>query len=143
MPTALCLHAARPLAAPRPALAAGRAAARPPPPRRQRGRLAAAAAAEDSTPSDAEVVPLAGAAAAAARDPRLAGLGRVLVAGATGGVGRAVVEQLLAAGIPVRALVRSAERARAVLPPTDPEGLLEISVANVYQYQVRGGRVHP
>jgi len=40
-----------------------------------------------------------------------------LVTGATGTVGAAVVHALLAAGRPVRALVRNIERARALLPP--------------------------
>lgn len=37
---------------------------------------------------------------------------RVLVTGATGHVGRIVVEQLVAAGVPVRALTRRREQAR-------------------------------
>jgi uncharacterized protein YbjT (DUF2867 family) len=40
----------------------------------------------------------------------------VVVAGATGRTGRRIVERLLERGIAVRALVRDAERARAVLP---------------------------
>lgn len=41
---------------------------------------------------------------------------RTLVTGATGTVGGAIVQQLLAAGRDVRALVRDAARARAILP---------------------------
>lgn len=41
-----------------------------------------------------------------------------LVTGATGNVGHAIVEQLLASGREVRALVRSVERARTLLPNT-------------------------
>lgn len=40
----------------------------------------------------------------------------ILVAGATGRTGRAVVEELLAEGYRVRALVRNVDRARTVLP---------------------------
>ncbi|MEY2859014.1 MAG: hypothetical protein RLZZ74_3327, partial [Cyanobacteriota bacterium] len=39
----------------------------------------------------------------------------ILVAGATGGVGKRVVQQLLAGNYPVRALVRDAERGRTML----------------------------
>lgn len=57
-----------------------------------------------------------------------------LVTGATGTVGSAVVSELLTAGRPVRALVRSVERARPMLPGevelvqgdvTDPASVLE------------------
>ena len=41
----------------------------------------------------------------------------MLVAGATGGTGRLVVEELLREGVPVVALARSAEKARRDLPP--------------------------
>ncbi|MEL6928436.1 MAG: NAD(P)H-binding protein, partial [Cyanobacteria bacterium J06600_6] len=40
----------------------------------------------------------------------------ILVAGATGGVGKRVVQQLLERGYHVRALVRDLERAKAILP---------------------------
>lgn len=42
---------------------------------------------------------------------------KAFVAGATGRTGRRIVEQLVARGIPVRALVRSLERGQAELPP--------------------------
>lgn len=48
--------------------------------------------------------------------PPLQGL-RVLVAGATGGVGKAVVKQLAAQGVSVRALVRDGVKASGMLPP--------------------------
>lgn len=41
---------------------------------------------------------------------------KVLVAGATGGVGKSVVEQLTAAGVSVRALVRDRSKAARLLP---------------------------
>lgn len=50
----------------------------------------------------------------------------VLVAGATGATGRRVVEELVQAGVPVRALVRDADRARALLPAG-----VELAVADV------------
>ncbi len=61
---------------------------------------------EDWTPSDSEVVPVAPL-SERPREPTggLAGV-RALVAGATGGTGRAIVERLVAEGVPVRALVR-------------------------------------
>ncbi|GAB4821333.1 hypothetical protein N2152v2_008379 [Parachlorella kessleri] len=57
---------------------------------------------------------------------------KVLVAGATGGVGRAVVERLLAEGVPVRALVRDGVKAAARLPSSP---LVEVVEGDVYQYQ--------
>ena len=60
----------------------------------------------------AEAAPAGGAGA----DARFEGL-RVLVAGATGGTGRLVVEELLKESVPVVALVRNAEKARRDLPP--------------------------
>lgn len=57
---------------------------------------------------------------------------KVLVAGATGGVGKAVVKQLAAQGIPVRALVRDAVRASSSLPGSD-QGV-EIIEGDVYQF---------
>jgi uncharacterized protein YbjT (DUF2867 family) len=50
--------------------------------------------------------------------PSAALRGPVVVAGATGRVGRLVVEQLLAQDTPVRALVRDRDAASAVLPPS-------------------------
>ncbi|GMI37930.1 hypothetical protein TeGR_g3216 [Tetraparma gracilis] len=44
----------------------------------------------------------------------------VLVTGATGKVGRLIVEELLLRNIPVRALARDVDRARHVLHPLDP-----------------------
>lgn len=51
---------------------------------------------------------------------------KVLVAGATGGVGRAVVQQLAAQGIPVRALVRDGVKASGMLPAAGQGGGVEI-----------------
>lgn len=51
---------------------------------------------------------------------------KVLVAGATGGVGRAVVQQLAAQGIPVRALVRDGVKASGMLPAAGVGGGVEI-----------------
>jgi len=64
-------------------------------------------AGEDWTPSDSEVVPVAplGERSREATGG-FAGV-RALVAGATGGTGRAIVERLVAEGVPVRALVRN------------------------------------
>ncbi|AFY45682.1 NAD(P)H-binding protein [Nostoc sp. PCC 7107] len=42
---------------------------------------------------------------------------KAFVAGATGETGRRIVQELVARNIPVRALVRDVERARAILPP--------------------------
>jgi uncharacterized protein YbjT (DUF2867 family) len=42
---------------------------------------------------------------------------KAFVAGATGETGRRIVQELVARNIPVRALVRDAEKARAILPP--------------------------
>jgi uncharacterized protein YbjT (DUF2867 family) len=82
-------------------------------------------------PSDAEVVPLTSRALPPA-DERYSGL-KVLVAGATGGVGRAVVRQLIDQGVPVRAMVRDGVRAVNVLP-TSPD-MLEIIEGDVYKYK--------
>ncbi|KAF8068154.1 hypothetical protein HT031_001840 [Scenedesmus sp. PABB004] len=80
------------------------------------------------------------AAAGGAGDPRFVGL-NVLVTGATGGVGRRVVEALRAKGVPTRALVRDAARAAKLLPaPTPAAGAeggppaFEVAVGDVYQY---------
>lgn len=51
---------------------------------------------------------------------------RILVAGATGRVGGVAVEELLAAGFEVRALVRSAAKARRLRPPG-----IEVAVGDV------------
>lgn len=42
---------------------------------------------------------------------------KAFVAGATGETGRRIVEELIARNIPVRALVRDIDKARAILPP--------------------------
>ena len=84
---------------------------------------------EDSTPSDGEVVPIIKALPPA--DERYSGM-KVLVAGATGGVGKAVVKQLVAQGISVRALVRDGVRASSLLPGSD-QGV-EIIEGDVYQF---------
>ena len=71
---------------------------------------------EDATPSDGEVVsPIK---LLPPADDRYSGL-KVLVAGATGGVGKAVVRQLASQGIAVRALVRDAVKASSKLPGSD------------------------
>ena len=63
---------------------------------------------------------------AAGGGPRAARGGVFAVPGATGEGGRLVVADLLARGLPVRALVRDPEKARAVLPAEAlAEGLLE------------------
>ncbi len=57
-------------------------------------------------------------------DPRFGDIASAAVAGATGGCGRAVVERLVAEGVPVRALVRDYTKAvcaavpRSWLPPS-------------------------
>lgn len=89
---------------------------------------------EDATPSDAEVVPLDRQLPPA--DSRLLDVGKVLVAGATGGTGRAVVQQLAEQGIPVRALVRDGLRASSLLPGSD-QGV-EILQGSTYKFQVGG-----
>ena len=68
---------------------------------------------EDMTPSDSEIVPLTSAPASAALgEPSGAFSGlRAVVAGATGGTGRAIVARLAAEGVPIRALVRDAAAA--------------------------------
>jgi len=71
---------------------------------------------EDATPSDGEVVPISGLLPPA--DDRYKGM-RVLVAGATGGVGKAVVKQLASQNITVRAFVRDAVKASSRLPGID------------------------
>ena len=94
---------------------------------------------EDATPSDGEVVstasrllpppgrPLAGAlppasSSSLSSSPSLSSSSslfselKVLVVGATGRTGRQVVARLVAEGVPCRCLVRSASRARALLP---------------------------
>eukprot|EP00199_Chlamydomonas_sp_CCMP681_P006837 CAMPEP_0119102932 /NCGR_PEP_ID=MMETSP1180-20130426/1516_1 /TAXON_ID=3052 ORGANISM="Chlamydomonas cf sp, Strain CCMP681" /NCGR_SAMPLE_ID=MMETSP1180 /ASSEMBLY_ACC=CAM_ASM_000741 /LENGTH=294 /DNA_ID=CAMNT_0007087317 /DNA_START=31 /DNA_END=915 /DNA_ORIENTATION=- len=58
---------------------------------------------------------------------------KVLVAGATGGVGRRIVEVLVEQGVPVRALVRDARKAREILPGIS-SGLVEVVEGDVFQY---------
>lgn len=77
-----------------------------------------AAIVEDATPSDGEVVPISGLLPPA--DDRYKGM-KVLVAGATGGVGKAVVKQLASQNITVRALVRDAVKASSRLPGIDQD----------------------
>lgn len=83
-----------------------------------------------AVPSDAEVVPLSSEANPDPEALALAGL-TVLVAGATGGTGKEVVKQLVDLGVPVRALVRDAAKARQELPPSDS---VEIVTGDVFQY---------
>lgn len=85
---------------------------------------------EDATPSDGEVVPLIKALPPA--DERYSDM-KVLVAGATGGVGKAVTRQLASQGIQTRAFVRDAVRASATLP-LGGSGV-EILEGNVYNYR--------
>ncbi len=56
----------------------------------------------------------------------------VLVAGATGGVGKAVVQQLSEMGLQVRALVRDGVKAAGMLPPASAG--VEVMVGDVYNY---------
>jgi uncharacterized protein YbjT (DUF2867 family) len=67
-------------------------------------------------------------------------LGVILVAGATGGVGKRVVQRLVTAGYQVRALVRDIDRARSILGDdvdlvaadiTKPETLTPMVMANI------------
>merc|ERR1719155_113973 len=83
-----------------------------------------------AVPSDAEVVPLSSEANPDPEALALAGL-TVLVAGATGGTGKEVVKQLVDLGVPVRALVRDAAKARQELPPGDS---VEIVTGDIFQY---------
>lgn len=62
---------------------------------------------------------------------RMQGL-KVLVAGATGGVGKAVVQQLVAQGVPVKALVRDGVKAAGMLPPASRG--VEIVEGDVYKF---------
>lgn len=86
---------------------------------------------ESALPSDAEVVPLSRPLLPSA-DSRFEGF-KVLVAGSTGGVGRAVVRQLSEQGVPCRAMVRDGLRASQMLPSSS-EGV-EIVEGNVYNYR--------
>uniref|UniRef100_A0A383VB59 NAD(P)-binding domain-containing protein n=1 Tax=Tetradesmus obliquus TaxID=3088 RepID=A0A383VB59_TETOB len=79
----------------------------------------------------------------AAPDSRFAGM-KVLVVGATGGVGRRCVEALRAKGVACRALVKDAARAANLLPkPTTPANSssgtsggpeFDVMTGDVYQY---------
>ena len=84
---------------------------------------------EDATPSDGEVVPIAGLLPPA--DERYSDM-KVLVCGATGGTGKAVVKQLSAQGLTVRALVRDAVKATS-LPGIDKG--VEIVEGDVYKFE--------
>jgi uncharacterized protein YbjT (DUF2867 family) len=64
--------------------------------------------------------------------------GKVLVAGATGGVGKAVVQQLTDAGISVRAIVRDASKAASVLPLSCE--IVEADVARDYSVLVNAAQ---
>lgn len=63
--------------------------------------------------ADAEVVPLQGGSLKEVTK-RFKGI-RAFVAGASGGTGRAIVERLVAEGVPVRALVRDLDKAVRML----------------------------
>jgi uncharacterized protein YbjT (DUF2867 family) len=93
---------------------------------RARNISVSAGVVEDATPSDGEVVPIL---ALPPADERYSGINKVLVAGATGGVGKAVVKQLASQGIAVRALVRDAVKASSRLPGSDQN--VEIVEADV------------
>lgn len=67
-------------------------------------------------------------------DQRYSGI-KVLVAGATGGVGKAVVQQLVTQGIPVRALVRDGVKAAGLLPAQG----VEIVEGDVYKFSTLPG----
>eukprot|EP00798_Chlamydomonas_sp_ICE-L_P015251 gene15251-21333_t len=92
-------------------------------------------------PSPVLVVPRASAAPSAATAVPLDGVvdvpinGVIMVAGATGGVGKRVVAQLLAAGKTVRAMVRDVEKGKQLLSPlyVAPGGRLELVVADITQ----------
>ncbi|KAK9840228.1 hypothetical protein WJX74_005949 [Apatococcus lobatus] len=87
---------------------------------------------DDSSPSDAEVVPLTTFPASRASAPgsRWEGLTAV-VAGATGGTGRALVSRLLAEGVPTTALVRNPADAASRLPRMQSN--LRVVKGDVYQ----------
>lgn len=86
---------------------------------------------EDATPSDGEVVPLVKALPPA--DERYQRYAKVLVAGATGGVGKAVTRQLADQGIPVSAFVRNAVRASSILPSAEQN--VDILEGDVYNFR--------
>lgn len=88
---------------------------------------------ESALPSDAEVVsPVSRSYLLPSADARFEGM-KVLVAGATGGVGKAVVKQLVDQGIECRALVRDGLKASRELPST-MDGM-QIMEGNVYNYR--------
>jgi uncharacterized protein YbjT (DUF2867 family) len=58
---------------------------------------------------------------------------RILVAGATGGVGAHIVRRLLSGGTSVRILVRDAEKARRLFPGAEGSGAIDIVVGDVRQ----------
>ncbi|MET9519421.1 NAD-dependent epimerase/dehydratase family protein [Streptomyces sp. NPDC002994] len=70
-----------------------------------------------------------------AEKPARPGLGAVLVTGATGLLGNAVVTRLLAAGTQVTAVVRDAERARAQLPHHRALRLVTGDVTDIGSYK--------
>lgn len=86
---------------------------------------------EDATPSDGEVVPVVKALPPA--DERYQHFTKVLVVGATGGVGKAVTRQLADQGIPVRAFVRNAVRASSMLPSAEQK--VDILEGDVYNFR--------
>jgi uncharacterized protein YbjT (DUF2867 family) len=101
-----------------------------PAPRRPVGVAARAASTDADAPSLADQL-------------KAAGVSTVAVAGATGGVGKAVVRALLAASsapspnppsLRVRALARSESKAAAVLPPFGANSQLSVAVADVEQF---------
>jgi hypothetical protein len=97
--------------------------------------------AKTATPSAASSVPLVFRLDGTPVDEASAAPRVVLVAGATGGVGSRVVSNLLAAGVPVRALVRDVAKARTLLSASDAAhpGLLEVTSGDVAQPATLGG----
>jgi len=85
---------------------------------------------ESTSAPESEAVPIAGLLPPA--DERYGDM-KVLVVGAGGGVGRAVVKQLAAQGVPVVAMVRDAVRATSQLPGLD-QGV-QIVEGDVYRYE--------
>jgi uncharacterized protein YbjT (DUF2867 family) len=77
------------------------------------------------------LVPAAAGAAAAAQDSHKV----IMVTGATGGVGKRVVERLLEQGRVVRALVRDVDKAKTLLAslPVAPSGALQLVAADISQ----------
>lgn len=85
---------------------------------------------DEELPSDAEVVPLLPPGRSPSGD-RFEGI-KAAVAGASGGVGKAIVERLALEGVPTKALVRDPYKAASSLP--GPERGVELRQIDVTQY---------